>query len=359
MFRQIMFRPSKARQMISCLTAVALALAAGSRAQVHWEVQDSQVTASLRGIHSVDASISWASGSDGTILRTVDGGAHWQKCAIPPDGDKFDFRGIWAWDANSAIVMSSGPGDQSRLYSTSDGCAHWKEDRRNRDADGFWDAVVFQTQDFGLLGDGKTGVLIGDPVHRRFHTEVVVLGHGWFIDDDSCTAQPNEAAFAASNSAVFVFGSRRYIIATGGKSGPRVLLSPLLAYKDSSKSCLEIAIPLAGGSESSGAFSLSFRDLTQGVVVGGDYKRPDDPTGTAAWTGDGGRHWTASAKPPHGYRSAVAFDVTANAWIAVGTNGSDISNDDGKTWHPIDDGRWGAISPPYAVGPNGRIARLR
>jgi hypothetical protein len=42
----------------------------------------------------------------------------------------------------------------------------------------------------------------------------------------------------------------------------------------------------------------------------------------------------------------------------VGTNGSDISRDDGKTWTALDDGNWNALSLPFVVGPKGRIARL-
>jgi len=45
-------------------------------------------------------------------------------------------------------------------------------------------------------------------------------------------------------------------------------------------------------------------------------------------------------------------------WIAAGTNGSDISRDDGKTWQAVDDGNWNALSLPFVVGPKGRIARL-
>ncbi len=93
-------------------------------------------------------------------------------------------------------------------------------------------------------------------------------------------------------------------------------------------------------------------------AVGGDYTRPNDPTGTAAWSVDGGQHWTASTTPPHGYRSAVQWSEAQKLWITVGTNGSDISRDDGKTWQPIDDGNWNALSLPFVVGPNGRIARL-
>jgi hypothetical protein len=78
-----------------------------------------------------------------------------------------------------------------------------------------------------------------------------------------------------------------------------------------------------------------------------------------------GRSTRASAGRLHhlpcrtAYRSAVHwYDATTKAWITVGTNGSDISRDDGKTWQPLDNGNWNALSLPFVVGPNGRIARL-
>jgi photosystem II stability/assembly factor-like uncharacterized protein len=341
------------------LLLVVFLLAALGSARGQWEIQESHSPANLRGIHSVDGLVAWASGADGTVLRTQDGGSHWQRCALLPGAEKLDFRGIWAWDAHTAIVMSSGPGDLSRLYRTTDGCSHWTEEARSSDPEGFWDAVAFQAQDFGRLGNQKTGVLIGDPVRGRFYTQVMILGHGWSIDDAACVSRANEAAFAASNSSVFVFGSRRYIIGTGGKGGPRALLSPLLAGRNTTKGCLEASLPLASGSDSSGAFSLAFRDLKHGLAVGGDYKKPGEPSGTAAWTQDGGKHWTAASQPPRGYRSAVAWYPAAKAWIAAGTNGSDISHDDGKTWQVFDNGDWNALSLPYVVGPKGRIGRLR
>jgi photosystem II stability/assembly factor-like uncharacterized protein len=328
-------------------------------ARGQWEMQESHTTAGLRGIHAVSNMIAWASGTDGTILRTEDGGATWQKCAVPPEGEKLDFRGIWAWDANRAMALSSGPGDQSRVFQTTDGCKHWTEEAKNSEKEGFWDAIAFQAQDYGFLGDLKTGMLIGDPVNGRFYSEAMVMGHGWLLDTDGCEARPNEAAFAASNSSVVVFGSRRYILGTGGKGGPRILLSHLLASPGPGKGCVEASVPLASGSDSTGVFSLAFRDLKHGMAAGGDYKKPDDPSGSAAWTADGGRHWTVASKPPHGYRSAVAWDPEGKAWIAAGTNGSDVSHDDGKTWQPLDNGNWNAISLPFAVGPGGRIGRLQ
>ncbi len=127
-----------------------------------WEMQQSGTIASLRGIHAVGGGVAWASGTDGTVLRTEDSGYMWQSCAMPPGAEKLDFRGIWAWDANTAIVMSSGPGDQSRLYKTTDGCSHWTLLYTNPDKDGFWDALAFEDQDHGFA--------LGDPVNGQTRT---------------------------------------------------------------------------------------------------------------------------------------------------------------------------------------------
>jgi photosystem II stability/assembly factor-like uncharacterized protein len=325
-----------------------LLLTASISSFAQWDLQDSHSTANFRGIYAVNDKVAWASGTEGTVLRTQEGGTHWRKCTTPPGAEKLDFRGIWAWDANSAVVISAGPGDQSRVFRTTDACAHWTQERNNSEKEGFWDAIAFHD---------KTGLLIGDPISGHFYTEVMT-GREWRVDDAPCAALPGEAAFAASNSSVVIFGPRNYIIGTGGKSGPRALLSPLLAYNDTSKPCLGISVPLASGNESSGVFSLSFRDAKHGIAVGGDYKKPQASPGTAAFTSDGGRHWTAATKPPRGYRSTVAWYPTAKLWIAAGTNGSDISHDDGKTWQTLDNGDWNALSLPYIVGPGGRIGKL-
>ena len=61
----------------------------------------------------------------------------------PPEPKNSDFRGIQAFDENTAIVMSSGKGDLSRLYKTTDGCQTWKLLFTNPDKEGFWDAIKF------------------------------------------------------------------------------------------------------------------------------------------------------------------------------------------------------------------------
>jgi len=337
---------------------------AGSQA-LSWTMQTSGTTASLRGIYAVDDQVAWAGGTEATILRTLDGGAHWERCASPAadepprkKGEALDFRGIHAWDGNTAEVLASGPYDLSRVYKTVDGGKTWKLELREGSKQGFWDALVYQRADFGLPGDLNTGVLIGDPVRGQFETRNMIQGNGWYEDPDGCAAPDGQAAYAASNSSAVVFGSRRYLLGTGGAAGAKVYISPLLLTGLGSNPCRVAKVPMAGGKDSAGIFALGFRTLKIGIAVGGDYKKPNQAQGTAAWTDDMGLSWKAAATPPHGYRSAVEWSAELQAWLAVGTNGSDISRDDGKTWTPVDDGAWNAISLPFVVGPEGRIARL-
>jgi photosystem II stability/assembly factor-like uncharacterized protein len=130
-----------------------------------------------------------------------------------------------------------------------------------------------------------------------------------------------------------------------------------------------VITPIASGFESSGIFSVFMRNSLAGVIVGGDYLKPEDAAGTAAYTEDGGKTWHAAEALPHGYRSSVAYDAASKTWITVGPNGTDISTDDGHNWqalHPDPvlkeaadaDRNWNAISLPFVVGPHGRIGKL-
>ena len=319
-----------------------------------WQMQESRTTASLRGIDSVDGKVAWASGTEGTVLKTIDGGAHWSKCAIPDadkDGATLDFRGVQAWDADTAIVMASGPGDKSRLYKTIDGCKTWLLLLSDPDKDGFFDSIS--------VADQNNLMLLGDPVQGRFTIlDTVDGGKNWERDASPIlTSNAKEGAFAASNSSLLVnWVDGPVAFATGSPSGARLFSD--CQDCSSGKRWSVISVAPFSGAESAGIFSLAQRNRKNWIAVGGDYVKPNDSTGSAAYSHDRGAHWTASEKTPHGYRSTVQWSKTEKLWITAGTNGSDISRDDGRTWQPLDDGNWNALSLPFIVGPKGRIARL-
>jgi photosystem II stability/assembly factor-like uncharacterized protein len=338
-----------------------------------WDIEESHTTASLRGIHNVGGGVAWASGTNGTVLRTEDGGYLWQTCTIPPGAEKLDFRGIQAFDENTAIVMSSGPGDQSRLYKTTDGCQTWKLLFTNPDKEGFWDSVQADDSQALVLGDSVAGKLkiwninLESPSDSEIAYEVSHL-----------RAEPNESSFAASNS-VFIVREKeivnsgwayRWWLATATPNHATVYL--VRDERTACEPCLEetkkIELPMSQGNATAGIFSLSVDGQRNIVAVGGDYKNPEATAKTAAYSSDLGLTWHPAQTPPHGYRSSVAFDPTQKLWITVGPNGTDISTDDGKNWHPLTpsgydppdaDKNWNALSLPFVVGPKGRIGKLR
>jgi hypothetical protein len=326
-------------------------------------MQESGTTASLRGIDSVDGTVAWSSGTNGTVLKTLDGGAHWTKCAIPDattDGVTLDFRGVQAWDAKTAIVMASGPGEKSRLYKTTDGCKTWMLLFTNPDKDGFWDAFTVEerrqpTDEMGLM-------ILGDPVTGQF---VIWWSDNGINNWKKWPTRPNamgESAFAASNSVLLdeAWDGVRFF-GTGGPRGARLFMEcdPCVSKPFEEDGFVVQSMRMFRKGPSAGIFSISADNPQYGlhlVAVGGDYQKPND-TGDAAYTLDRD-HWHASTTPPHGFRSAVQWSEAFKLWITVGPNGSDISRDDGKTWQPLDNGNWNALSLPFVVGPNGRIARL-
>ena len=63
------------------LVVLALAAPTTTDASPHFEMQESGVTVNLRGISAVSDAVVWASGENGTVVRTLDGGEHWEKVA--------------------------------------------------------------------------------------------------------------------------------------------------------------------------------------------------------------------------------------------------------------------------------------
>src|SRR5205085_641062 len=92
----------------------------GLAAEPQWVEQASGTTARLRGVSAVNNNVAWASGANGTCLRTTDAGATWQLLKVP-GAEALDFRDVEAFDASTAYLLSIGEGDKSRIYKTTDG----------------------------------------------------------------------------------------------------------------------------------------------------------------------------------------------------------------------------------------------
>jgi photosystem II stability/assembly factor-like uncharacterized protein len=321
-----------------------------------WELRPSLTTASLRGLHVFDDRIIWASGAAGTILSSFDGGKSWSQ-QIVPGAKQLDFRDIHAIDSNQIVAMTSGT--PARIYRSVDAGKTWRIVFESTDENVFLDAISFF--------DNQHGIAMSDPIDGR----LLLLqtrdgGKNWQKLNDAPEVVAGEAGFAASGTNMIVSAGKVWI-GLGGARENEVDQPSRLVYSDAMMSdWLQADIPIPRG-PAAGVFSIAFADDQHGVVVGGDYSKPELTSNNFAVSGDGGTIWTIPhpRQPPSGYRSCVAVLRTDEkpVFVTVGPNGTDLSSDLGVSWQRISEEGFHAIqfSPDgrvgWAVGGEGRIAK--
>jgi len=222
----------------------------------------------LRGIHAVDPNIIWASGSNGAWLRSTDAGRNWQQGKVVEDQD---FRSVYAFSASKAYVLSS-----AELFKTID-------------AGGTW--TLLYTSPIFLDGlkfwDEQHGIILGDGVVLT----TADAGQTW--QPQAAPLLPDEGAFAASNSSLFVRGTQEAWFGT--------TMARVFKTLDRGKTWTIAQAPIRHDTKSSGIFSVFFRDEKNGIAVGGDYTKLTDDTHNIALTTDGGLTWTEPSSRPSGY----------------------------------------------------------
>jgi photosystem II stability/assembly factor-like uncharacterized protein len=338
----------------ACYVALPLAFAHTAGAQ-RWSVQQSGLDTNLRGVSAVmprpvgDDIVVWVSGSNGVILRSIDKGKHWKRIHVA-GGGALDFRGIVGFDEWTAYVMSSGDGENSRIYKTTDGGENWAFQYTDKRKAFFLDALVCVSK--------RECYALADPIDGKFLILSTKDGEHWapMPRGNMPAALAGEGAFAASGTSLAIIGGGEMFFGTGGPAA-RVFHS-----EDFGRTWTVLDTPIASGNASSGIFSIGARTGKTIVAVGGDYKEPGRPFKTAAYSQDSGATWHLAATPPGGYRSAVA-SVDGVTLTAVGPSGADISQDGGVHWERTESIALNALAfanalDGWAVGPNGTIARL-
>jgi photosystem II stability/assembly factor-like uncharacterized protein len=306
-------------RLLYLLLLATTAVAQGPRVQI------SNTTENLRGVSAVSRQVAWASGTHGTYLRTVDGGRTWTPGQVP-DAEGLDFRGVVSLSADEAFLMSSGLGEQSRIYHTQDGGQHWQLQFTNKIPKGFFDAIAFW--------DAKHGMVLGDPVadesgKLKFELLETEDGQSWrpLASEAMPEALQGEGAFAASNSSLAILrdpGDRNLWFATGGK------VARVFHSADRGQSWQVFDTPIMHGEDSAGIFSITFRDALHGVIAGGDYKKPKKDGPNLAFTEDGGKTWKIASITPQAYFSAVAYDQRVNRAAAQQRAAEQASEANGK-----------------------------
>jgi photosystem II stability/assembly factor-like uncharacterized protein len=313
-------------------------------------LQTSNTTARLRGVSAVDARVGWASGSNGTYLKTIDGGTTWQAATVP-GAESLDFRDVEAFDASTAYLLSIGEGEKSRIYKTTDGGKNWKLQFTNQNPKAFFDAMAFW--------DANRGIAFSDPVDGHFLIIRTNDGGATWKEvppGNIPPALPDEGGFAASGTCITVQGSKNVWIGTGGGAA-RVFRSV-----DGGDHWQVATTPIISGQPSVGIFSIAFKDAMNGVIVGGDYKKESEARDQVATTADGGRTWNlVKGTLPGGFRSGVTY--TSGIVVTVGPAGSDYSSDSGANWKTFGSEGFHAISiarsgAGWAVGEKGKVGKF-
>jgi photosystem II stability/assembly factor-like uncharacterized protein len=340
-----------------------LVLFLATLAEAQWTRVSVPTTSSLRGLSVVSDKVVWASGTGGTVIRTVNGGKTWSVMKVA-GAENLDFRGIHAFNTDTAVIIGSGPAEkgQARIYRTIDGGKSWSQAYEQKTPGIFFDAVAFW--------DRKHGIVLSDPVAGHFalfKTDDAGLTWKQVPSSTIPPALPNEGAFAASNSCLTVQGKANVWFATGGASVARVFRS-----KDRGRSWSVSETPMHPANASSGIFSLAFAGAKGGVAVGGDYQHPESSNlPNVLQTSDGGETWRAAlpTDPAGVYLSSVAVDRLGifvagikGLWIStIGfwRPGTKTGPPGTQAWRRESRDNLNAVAVSHAkvwaVGPNGRV----
>jgi len=332
---------------------LAVALHTTARAQC-WSTLDSGLDTNLRGISaakipSTERIAIWASGSHGVVLRSLDDGVTWSHLSVPGQPE-LDLRGIVAFDDKVAYLMSSGEGNKSRIYKTTDGGATWDLQYTDVNSAFFLDSIACSSQ--------SNCFALGDPMNGRFLIVQTGDGRRWnpLPPQNLPTALDKEGAFAASNSNLLVESENELLIVTGG------LAARALDTTDGGKSWTASPVPIAADNPTSGIFAIAHADNGRLITVGGDYGNPGIALRIAAFSDDHAKTWKSPSQQPAGYRSSVV-PLDAQTVVTAGPTGSDISRDAGLHWTPFSSLALNALfkldaQHIYAAGPKGTIAQF-
>jgi photosystem II stability/assembly factor-like uncharacterized protein len=316
------------------------------------EEQTSGTSNRLQAVSPVDANVVWASGVGGTFAVTVDGGKHW-RAGLVQGADSLEFRDVEAVSAEVAYLLSAGTGINSRIYKTINGGRSWTQQFRNFDPKAFYDCFAFWTPERGLA--------FSDAVDGRFPLLRTINGRSWTdISSRGPSAQAGEAGFAASGTCVATQGEQKAWIATGGAAKARILTTT-----DGGDTWQAYDTPIVQGTQTSGGFSVAFRDEVHGILAGGDLASQAPATDNVAVSDDGGKSWRLTAPTPF---PGAAFGLNyvpdlEKTVVVTGPGGAAWSSDEGSTWTllPGVTGFWSvALSgrSGWLVGTEGRILKI-
>jgi photosystem II stability/assembly factor-like uncharacterized protein len=321
--------------LVICLTTIGTVHVAAQQIQT----LTSGNKISIRGLSVVNDNIIWASGSKGSVAKSVDAGKTWEWMTVK-NFEQRDFRDIEAFDANTAIIMAIS--EPANILKTIDGGKSWKIVFTDTTKGMFLDAMDFYDKD--------NGIVVGDPVNDTVFLAVTNdNGNNWKPLTQT-RIKSSEGFFASSGTNIRYAADGSFMMVSGGKKSR--LMGPNQP----------LAIEMILGKESTGANSIALWG-DHAVIVGGDFSNDKDTIQNCLVSIDNTHGWVHPSIPPHGYRSCVEY-VTRDHLITCGTSGVDISTDGGMNWKLISGESFHVCRKAkkgkavFLAGSNGKIAKF-
>lgn len=289
------------------------------------KITTTPINSSIRALEVIDDQTIWFAGSNGQYGYSKDAGATWKIDSIKTDTIIPHFRAI-AHTAEAIFLLSIE--SPALLYKSEDEGQNWEIVYQEGHPAAFYDAMTFW--------DNKEGIAMGDPTDGCLS---IILtrdgGNTWtkLPCDLLPPAAEGEAAFAASNSNIAVYGHHAWV-ASGGKK------SRVFHTADRGKTWEVFDTPIIQGAQMTGVFSIDFKDENNGIIFGGDWEKKEVNTKNKAITTDGGKSWKlVDGGETPGYRSCVRYlpDSENNEIMAVGIPGVSYSPDGGEHWKTFSD----------------------
>jgi photosystem II stability/assembly factor-like uncharacterized protein len=300
------------RQFYS-ISILILFITVNATGQEGWTRQATPYSSGLSAVYAIDSLNVWATGQDGLIIHTTDGGTTWDSI---PNGATQGIYTVEFINADTGFVggRDNGPGalvgTNTLIQRTTDGGLTWE---------------------FQNLPGGSQNLLMdldfveGPPGEPMRGTSVGGLAHVWVTNDygETWEAASGDCGEGNFNSCFFADSITGWFVGTPSNVKPYTIMFTDDGCKSFAEQTDPNEVKLNG---------VCFGTDLKGLAVGN--------SGAILFTSDGGANWEQSADEDISVTTwfSVFLSATGKAW-AVGNNGRILySTDWGQTWETQESG---------------------
>ncbi|MBU1821133.1 MAG: hypothetical protein KKG00_06440, partial [Bacteroidetes bacterium] len=297
-------------------------------AGANWESLQSGTTSDLKRIHMISSSVGWAVGHNSTLLKTQDGGITWIKQKIPGNYQMSDLSFV---DENSGWVIGS-----SKIFHTSDGGDTWIAQQSGTQYNLFGVHAVNPSTAWiiapnGLVlkttngGDAWVQVNVGS---SSFLTDIYFTdsNNGWIVGG-------SKTILHTSNGGVTWIAQTADVVTNNGiidqiqfvDSSVGWIKAGYDYFKTTNGGATWSQLPTSPGSNTGFPPRFFMKNSTEGVMVG--------EWGSIQRTSDGASTWAGTNSLPRTRLDDVHF-IDNNTGFVVGMNGLFLNTTDGgNNWN--------------------------